>query len=201
MKKSIEQSITKIALLMSRYRSVHWGIENICLYTGEGIDEAEGAIEAMRKKKYVGGNTSFFLTDTGLEFVDGLKRNVSITHSAATERKFKDEALTGVVEVKHRRYGWLISERSEIDSAAVTGASPPHTTETPESMFIRAHREFELKKKTAERLGVDINTLTDLASIGRIQLCNSCNSIELFDRKGPDRWQPICRKCRKRQGR
>lgn len=192
-----EALATKIALLLFRYTTISWSPENIKRHVKESQEQINKAIDWLRLKNYLEGRTIVYLTGKGNEFIDGLKRNTS-TVTASTERKFKNEALQGITERKHLKHGWMISEQSTISAAALPGAHTPATNTTPEKMFEQKQQEFKAKQSTAARLGLSVDEFEAFCGEGRIRLCNICNSVEMFDRKGKDRWQPACRKCRRK---
>jgi hypothetical protein len=193
-----EQLITRIALLLYQHRSVSWTPENLLTYVGGMSDKLFDALSAMKKRDLIDGTTMIFLTDSGVEYVSGLSQNVDVV-PPSTCRKFKDEALLGIVEYKNTHTGWMVTEQSQLTVAALPTAHTPVTLTTPEDMMVKRQRALIGKQKMAERIKCSVKELETYIEDERLRYCKACESIELFDRKGKGRWQPVCRKCRKKR--
>lgn len=192
-----EQLAVIVVQLLYRESGLSWTPANIAKYANASKEKIADCFVWMRRKNLIGGTDKIFLTDSGVEYVQGLKENVSVS-TAASEQRYKDEALTGIVEKKHKAHGWMVSEQSGITAAVLPGSHTPTTHTTPEDMIEQAQREYRAKEGLSNRLRVSMDTLLGYIDSGRVKLCNACNSVEIFDRKG-DRWQPVCRKCRKKK--
>lgn len=191
-----EQTATQVALLLYRYKTISWTPTNIRRHVRAEQESINDAVAWLQRKKYVQGSSIIFLTTNGIEFVEGLKRNVSVTSSNA-ESRFKTEALLGIAEVRHNN-GYMVSEQSTLTAAVLPRGSAPHTCTTPEDIMIQNQRRTASKQALASRLGITEDELENYIEIGRVRYCKSCDSLCLFDTKGKDRWQPVCRKCRKK---
>lgn len=191
-----EQTATKIALLLYRYSSISWCPANIRRHVTESQEQIDYSIAWLRRKEYVQGISIVFLTSKGIEFVDGLKRNVSMT-TATSESRFKSEALLGIAEVKHP-LGYMISEKSSLTSAVIPKVKAPSTNTTPEDIMSNSQHMIRARKAICDRLGISTEDFSHFIEDGRIKHCKACGQIGMFDRKGEGRWQPVCRKCRKK---
>jgi hypothetical protein len=196
----IEKAASKITRLFYQYRSVHWSPENIRTHTGIDDEKINAAIRWLQKKRYVGGREQFFLTDSGIEFVEGMSVNPSSSSSANSERKFKTEALLGLSESKSRVSGYMVSEQSRLTTAVIPGANRPVTSKTPEDIMADRQYSMHVRAALSGRFKISTDELEEYFKTGRIQYCKSCGAFEYFDRKGA-RWHSVCRKCRKRFGR
>lgn len=191
-----ERVATMIALLLFRYRSVSWSPTNIIRHVSADSGMINDALEWLKRKNYVNGVSVIFLTITGSEFVDGLKRNVSVA-SASSESKFKSEALSGMVEIRSKT-GHMITEQSTMSTAVLPRAHAPVTKTTPEDLMVRQQKAMQSRAAVASRLGISETELINFIEENRVRYCKSCNKLGLFDKKGADRWHSVCRKCRKK---
>lgn len=196
---NIEKAAAKITRLFYHYRSVHWSLDNIRTHTGIEEEKINSAITWLQKKRYVGGRSLFFLTDSGIEFVEGMSVNPS-SSSANSERKFKTEAQSGLSESKSRVSGYMVSEQSRLTTAVIPGANRPVTSTTPEDIMADRQYSMHVRAALSRRFKISTDELEEYFKTGRIQYCKSCGAFEYFDRKGA-RWHSVCRKCRKRFGR
>lgn len=191
-----EKAASRIALLMYRYRTISWCPENIKSHVSLTEDELKCGLDWMRKKKYIAGTTMIFLTDSGIEFVAGLRENVSVS-SAASESRYKDEALTGMCERRSKVSGYMVSEKSELTAAVIPTVKKPHTSVTPEDIIDEQRRFLGFKERIARQLNCTLEEIEHYSKTGRLRYCSSCESWKLFNRKGPTRWQPHCKECLK----
>jgi hypothetical protein len=194
-----EKTASRISRLFYQYRSVHWSPDNIRIHTGIEEEKINSAITWLQKRRYVGGRSLFFLTDSGIEFVEGMSVNPS-SSSAASERKFKTEALLGLSESKSRASGYMVSEQSRLTTAVIPGAHKPMTATTPEDIMAEMQYSMHVRAALSRRFKISTEEVEEYFMTGRIQYCKSCGAFEYFDRKGA-RWHSVCRKCRKRFGR
>jgi len=193
-KTKTEQAGVQIMLLLNQYKTVSWSIENINKHISGSIADA---VEWLKDNRLVNGRSKLFLTELGFEYLDGLEHNVSMV-TAASEFKFKNEALSGLTEMRSRKTGLMVSERSELTAAVLPEAHKPTTNTTPEDLILRKQRELEAKQKLAGRLKITTQELECHIASGRLRFCKGCESLQLFDSNGKGTWRSKCRKCRKK---
>lgn len=191
-----EKTGTRIALLLSRYNTVHWSAANIIVHVGCSTSDATNGIEWLRNKLYIAGREQIFLTEQGTEFVAGLRVNPHF-QSAESESKFKTEALTGMTQVRSRTTGFMISEPSALCAAVLTSCKRPATHTTPEDIMLDRQRAIKSKRYLMASLSLSLVELEKFIDENRVRLCNKCQEIGVFDKKGEGRFQPKCRKCQK----
>jgi len=131
---------------------------------------------------------------TGREYYEGLCRNPGITRSP---RAWTEEAQSGIT-VKRGRLGH-VSARSRIERAAVPTIAPPHTTRTPEDILNDNERTIAARKKLCADLEVTESELRRLMDEHRVEHCNGCKAVGIFDRRGDRGLQHLCRRCRRKR--
>jgi hypothetical protein len=158
-----------------------------------GNERAEQASEWLRERGYVAiYRGCAHITMEGQEYYEGLCRNPSVRVSV---RAFKEEALTGTRTRKSRRSGFMITEQSDLGRAALPTCSAPHETKTPEDAFDEAEQQRLARQRLCHELKITPEKMSLYAEEGRVRQCG--NHWGVFDRRGQNGWQHLCRKCRK----
>jgi hypothetical protein len=157
------------------------------------MSDAQKACDWLKTRKYVWKpRGAYQLTDTGLEFLSGLREN-PVTDAAKDAYRWKMEALTGITNS---------GKRSEIKSAVLPTGKMPHETRTPEDIIMDKHQAMKSRENLARYLGVDLDTLKKHIRDGRLRHCKHCDSPGIFDKSmknGRLYWRSMCRKCRKKR--
>ena len=149
------------------------------------------AFEWLENRSYIACHLQEYLvTDAGHDYYDGICKRP--THQ--TDRKFKDEVLTGGYVRKGRLH------QTGLINAALPGTAPPHREDSdPEKIFAKNQQQLHEVNMVAAQLGVTTGQYSKLFKAGRIRLCNGGGvpHAGIFDRNGKG-WRSKCRICRKK---
>ncbi|MCP4540123.1 MAG: hypothetical protein GY832_23545 [Chloroflexi bacterium] len=152
----------------------------------------EGVVEYLHGHGYLTTHRGeYLITDAGHTWIEESVAQACVRESIAA---FADEALTGITKS---------GKRSKLTRAALPGSShEQHHTRSPEDQIARAQLERKAQAKEAKRLNITVEQFTKGLETGRVHICKGGDEPHLgvFDRMG-DRWQSLCRKCRKQQRR
>ena len=177
-----------MCLAMYRYTSVNWHIDTLGLFVGIPCGRAELAIDWLLTRKYVWcPRDAYGLTHAGTEYVEGLRERTDIG-TPSDERKWKDEALTGMTER---------GKRSRITFGVLPTVNMPHEYRTPEEMLLDKSRAMRAREDLANRLNVTLDRLNKLIFEGRIMICEKCGEPGIQDTGAGGRKYKTCRKCRR----
>lgn len=194
-----EKLAISILTVVNRHTGIYWTAENIKFFAGGTISRVLEAMEWLISEQYIMGKHGCIITDLGFEYLAGLKEKRAIQYSDSG--RFKDEALTGLKVVRSPVTGKMISERSTIRSAALPRPPKQATTRTPEDLIMDKDRHYKAKIRLAKTLKLTTRQLDEYIESGRVRHCKACQSVQVFDSKGENRFHSVCRKCRKRLGR
>ena len=189
----VEQSAVKALFLINNNKNVFWTAENLLTKIKK---YGQAAIDWLMNEGYLHNSNGLIITDEGEKFLKSLgKKNIYYSDGG----RFKDEALCGLSEIRNKKSGFIVSQRTSINNAVVPRGKKQHESITPEQIALEHDRQIKAKKQLAKRLKITVDELTTFIEIGRVRYCKRCKSVEIFDRKTFNRWHHVCRKCRKIQ--
>lgn len=148
----------------------------------------------LQKHGYVYQKDNVFrMTTQGEIWLNEQNRNPLII---TNDRKFKDEAMTGLCEEKSKASGFTVSAQSSMDNAVLSTAKTHIEHKTPEDMMMEQDYIAKRKRSLADRLNLSMSECEKMVKEGRIKICKQCGKPGIFDRK-KDGWQMRCRDCMK----
>jgi hypothetical protein len=177
-----------------------WTAEIIQEYTGLDRDSSKTAIQYLQNKGLLSiYRGAYSVTEDGKEYFAGACTRPEIRTNFL---QWKADVLSGLTEERSRRHKWMVTRETEISNAALPGAPCyPSNDITPEDLMSDKELEHIAKKTLADGLGIGIAEYDRRMAEGSIRLCEYGGEkhMGIFHKKGPNRWQPICRDCRSKK--
>ena len=176
-----------------------WTERIISRITSKPLERVQNALCWLRERSYITTHKGEYLvTEDGRGFYDAAKRNPDGMVNIADLYKWKQEVLTGMVEQRSRKSKFTVTEKSEIDRAALPttqpeierGASPEDIMSDYESRRRQLNSIARSLKLTPEQLVAEWNE-------DRVRVCTTGGQhhFGVFD-KG----ETVCRKCKQKRG-
>lgn len=195
---------TEIEILatIKRFRGVPLSVEELFKVARIEDENAKKAVMWLHKKNFIYRHKGeYHVSELGEEYIDQMGLYSDKPRSL---KKWKDEALTGMIEERSRVTKMMVSGTSKIDRAVLSTS----TIEGPEGvrqddMLIEMERIRIERLVLCKQLNVSMTEYKKLLEDGRIRICNNGGSehVGIFDKKGIGRWHPICRICRRQSRR
>jgi hypothetical protein len=181
-----------------------WSVGVIARLSGMKTESVEKALERLRKAGNL--NSGYGVTQDGEERLSGAIAEPD-SDNALGLRRWKEEVLEGLTLERSKGSGFVVSRRSEIDTAVLPNiANVPRDVKTPEFAYQRKQAREHAKYEIAKELGIDYETLESYLNEGRVRMCNGGEKRHpgIFDKGGfyrkrngekVQRFKPLCREC------
>lgn len=156
------------------------------------------AISWLLQKRYIYKHKGrYHVTELGDEYIDQVG---FFSEKPKSLKRWKEEALTGLVERKSRSSKQYISKQSTMERAVLSTRSKDAPEGLrPDQAIINFENVLHLRKEVCRELGITMADYIRFNAEGRIRVCRHRGEhIGIFDRHSPGRWQHICRTCRKK---
>lgn len=165
------------------------------------FNRALKAISWCLKNQYIYRDKGkFFLTVPGREYLETSRQQ---KRTSGSFRRWKEEALTGIVERKSKRCNNVITHKSTMDKAVLsTTSNEGLKTDNLETIYCQIDDAVSLKKKLSNKFNLSPEKVDKYFREGRFRVCSGGEPhIGIFDRKNRPTgkgWQHLCRECMKK---
>lgn len=187
----------QLLLTISRYDTNNFDEEALASIARIDLVKGLEALGWLLKKQFVYHHRkAYHITSVGVEF---LERAGMLSKRTRNPTTWKAEALTGMTEKTSRASGHTVSEQSKIDRAVLS----TRTVEGDEGL--RPDKQLQelqsldrARSSVCTTLSITPEQYQQFLREGRLRICsNGPAHIGIFDRHSENRWQHICRRCRR----
>jgi hypothetical protein len=192
-----EQDAVRVILYIYMFDGTNCTSAAIQWHYGFEPSRIANALYWLECRKYIQiRDGSIFIDELGHEYIEGIKET-SIIGQNKDGRDYKEEALTGLTQIKSPKTGRMVSRKSKLVRPVLPSNKKHHETATPEDSMIEKDRALKAKMKLAKDLNTTVEKLENFISEGRLKMCPKCKKVGIFDKRGGGYMAVWCRKCRK----
>lgn len=191
-KKISQQKLIDAEVDNTRLLSVIEAFGNSMIWTTEMIknlldwetDRINKTLQRLKDLAYLSKRKSeFFITKEGEDHVLAALHNSDVD---SRSYMFKDEVLTGMD---------CSGDQTKVDNAVLPSGKKYNKKNNAEDKVIAEQLRVRARAREAKKSGISEEEYDEGIKSGRIKMCG--DHIGIFDRKGIDGWQHLCKKCRK----
>lgn len=177
-----------------------WTQRIISRVTNRPFERVQKALQWLGKQDLITTHRGEYLvTDQGVNYYEAAKRNPHGMVKGADVFRWKEEALTGLIQNRSKKSKLMISGRSEITNGVLPTTKPePERVTTPEDILCDYQSRQKQLKKIARDLGITTEQVIEYWNSDRIRICGGGGDhhLGLFDTG-----QAVCKRCLKKRGR
>jgi predicted transcriptional regulator len=195
---------TEIEILatIKRFKGVPLTVDELFKVARLEDDNSQKALVKLISKNFVYRHKGeFHLSEPGEDY---LEKMGLYSEKIRSLKRWKDEALTGMIETRSRLTHRMVSAPSKLDKAVLSTA----TMEAPEgvrpdNILIEMENLRIERLVLCKQLEITMEEYKKLLQDGRIRICKGAGleHVGIFDKKGLGRWHEVCRVCRKQKRR
>lgn len=192
---------TEIDILatIKRFEGVPLSIEQLSEIARAKDTEAKNAVMWLSKKNFIYRHKGVFhVSELGDEYIG---RMGLYSEKPRSLKKWKEEALTGMIQERSKVTKMMVSEPSKI-SRAVLSTSTIEGPEgvKPDDMLIAMERTKLERMALCKELDISMEDYKKFLREGRIRTCSAGGSehVGIFNKNGSGYWRSVCRNCRRK---
>ncbi|MCK5610747.1 hypothetical protein KAR91_53230 [Candidatus Pacearchaeota archaeon] len=155
----------------------------------------KGTRQGAQKEFVFKNGQAYGITQQGRDYVEGLSLNSAFSTAAGTA-KYKEEALSGIVERKSKKTGFMVSEKSKLTRAVLFSHAKHHSSKSPEDFILEQDAIKKARVKIAKQIGITVEELEKAVEEERVKVCKGCGEIEIHH-KNLKGLRSKCVKCSK----
>jgi hypothetical protein len=199
----IETNAVKIIeVLLQFQKNYTWTNVLLSEMCSLSLASVETALCWLLNKSYIERRLNeYAVTDEGLEYFRGILDRSETTRESDVIQ-FRDECLTGLIEIRSRRSRSMVSRESEILRAVLprNQSNDYYSEEKEISLISLKHSLEKVFAKICEQYNLTDKQFEKYCEEGRGRPCTNGdkNHIGIFDKK-KDGYQSLCRECNKKK--